>query len=61
MFAYLSLTLAAVTRVLTPAVAPAAALASWTVAGILWIAAFALYLIVYAPILSRPRVDGRPG
>lgn len=60
-FAYLSLTLAAVTRVLAPAVAPAATLASWTVAGILWIAAFALYLIVYAPILSRPRVDGRPG
>lgn len=31
------------------------------VAGALWSAAFALYLIVYAPILTRPRVDGKPG
>ena len=30
-------------------------------AGVLWIAAFMIYLIVYAPILSRPRVDGKPG
>ncbi len=59
--AYLSLTLAALTRVLAPAIAPAAPLASWTIAGMLWIVAFALYLIVYAPILARPRVDGRPG
>lgn len=26
-----------------------------------WSAAFLLYLKVYAPILTRPRVDGRPG
>jgi uncharacterized protein involved in response to NO len=35
----------------------------WTlrVSGALWIAGFALILIVYAPILLRPRIDGRPG
>ncbi len=27
----------------------------------LWTAAFAIYLYLYAPILTRPRVDGRPG
>ncbi len=35
----------------------------WTVrmAGTLWIGAFALIVAVYAPILLRPRIDGRPG
>jgi uncharacterized protein involved in response to NO len=32
-----------------------------TVAGALWTLAFLLYLAVYAPILTRPRSDGRPG
>lgn len=30
-------------------------------AGSLWSLAFALYLLVYTPILIRPRVDGKPG
>jgi uncharacterized protein involved in response to NO len=30
-------------------------------AGALWVGAFALYAILYWPILSRPRADGRPG
>ena len=29
--------------------------------GVLWSTAFVLYLVVYAPILLRPRVDGKPG
>jgi uncharacterized protein involved in response to NO len=29
--------------------------------GVLWLLAFALILSVYAPILIRPRADGRPG
>jgi uncharacterized protein involved in response to NO len=32
-----------------------------TVAGALWCIAFSLYLLVYTPILIRPRVDGKPG
>ena len=32
-----------------------------SVAGSLWTLAFALYLVVYVPILLAPRVDGRPG
>jgi uncharacterized protein involved in response to NO len=31
------------------------------IAAILWTAAFILFLAVYAPILTRPRVDGKPG
>jgi len=29
--------------------------------GMLWAAAFALFSVVYAPVLTRPRLDGRPG
>jgi uncharacterized protein involved in response to NO len=31
------------------------------VAGGLWCVAFALFVVVYATILLRPRFDGRPG
>ncbi|EAR21181.1 NnrS family protein [Nitrococcus mobilis] len=30
-------------------------------AALAWVAAFALFAVRYAPILSRPRVDGQPG
>jgi len=30
-------------------------------AGTLWSFAFVLYLVIYAPILVSPRVDGKPG
>jgi uncharacterized protein involved in response to NO len=36
-------------------------LASLMVSGALWSLAFLLFAIVYLPILSRPRADGRPG
>jgi uncharacterized protein involved in response to NO len=58
--AYLLVMAAAVARVFGPLVA------GWTVpaiivSGVLWAAAFALFTVCYWPILSRPRVDGRPG
>ena len=59
--AYVLVTLAAVTRVFAPVVAPAMPQATWTIAGVLWIVAFVIYCAVYAPILSRGRIDGRPG
>jgi uncharacterized protein involved in response to NO len=51
----------ALVRVLLPLLAPAqyalwVATSQW-----LWIAAFLLYLSVYVPILTRPRVDGQDG
>ncbi|HEY8354884.1 MAG TPA: NnrS family protein [Methylophilaceae bacterium] len=35
----------------------------WWVVGsyLCWVAAFAIFVLVYAPILVRPRIDGRPG
>jgi uncharacterized protein involved in response to NO len=32
-----------------------------TAAAASWIAAFALFLAIYAPILLSPSVDGKPG
>jgi uncharacterized protein involved in response to NO len=58
---YLLIALAAVLRVGLPGVAP-----NWTVAAVLvsaclWSAGFALYAVSYWPVLTRARVDGRPG
>jgi len=45
------------------ALAPGATAAAFLLAlgGVLWAAAFGLYVVLYAPILVRPRVDGREG
>mgnify|MGYP001600347784 FL=1 len=52
---------AALVRVFAPALFPDNYSGIVSVAGALWIAAFAIYLWVYTPILLRPRADGRPG
>jgi uncharacterized protein involved in response to NO len=31
------------------------------VSAICWALAFAIYLVVYWPLLSRARIDGKPG
>jgi uncharacterized protein involved in response to NO len=59
--AYILLSLAAVMRVLAPPLAPGAYQWSVMVAGTLWICAFAIFVVVYRPILLRPRIDGRQG
>lgn len=59
--AYLSLTTAALTRVFGPLLYASAELAWLALSAALWSLAFGLFVIVYAPILCRPRVDGRPG
>ena len=51
---------AAALRVAAPLV-PTENLMLLTVAGVLWAAAMALFATVYAPILIRPRADGKPG
>ena len=52
---------AAVARVAVPLIVPAATLAATLAAGALWSLAFALFTATYWPILSRPRLDGKPG
>ncbi|MBV6422617.1 MAG: hypothetical protein NAOJABEB_00400 [Steroidobacteraceae bacterium] len=60
-FAYLLLLLAAAVRVFGPTLMPTDYLATIEAAALLWIAAFAIYVFVYAPILTRSRVDGKSG
>jgi uncharacterized protein involved in response to NO len=58
---YVMVQLAAVVRVVLPLVYVEAYLASVVTSGTLWSAAFALYFVRYWPILTRARLDGRPG
>jgi uncharacterized protein involved in response to NO len=62
-WAFAAVTLAACSRVLGPLLFPGAYayLLTLVVAGGLWTAAFLVYLVIYAPILWRPRIDGRAG
>jgi uncharacterized protein involved in response to NO len=59
--AFALVTLAALARVVGPLVAPATYGASLVIAGAAWTAAFAIYVIAYAPLLWSPRADGKPG
>lgn len=59
--AYGLLLAAGLVRVFGPALVPASYLATVEAAALLWIAAFAVYVVVYAPILVTERADGKPG
>ena len=52
---------AALARAIVPAVFPDLLLQSYWWATACWSAAFGAFVLVYGPILWRPRVDGRPG
>jgi uncharacterized protein involved in response to NO len=43
------------------ALVPGAAAPLLLAGGLLWAAAFGLFAALYAPILARPRIDGREG
>jgi uncharacterized protein involved in response to NO len=53
--------LAAIVRVFGGIVSPALYAASVQLSALLWAAAFGLYAIRYWPVLTRPRLDGKPG
>jgi uncharacterized protein involved in response to NO len=59
--AYVLISLAALVRVVGPLAAPQLTLPLLATSGLLWMAAFALFLVSYAPILLRPRIDGLEG
>ena len=58
--AYVLISLAALSRLAT-AVWPEYSVELVMVSGVAWTVAFVAFLAVYAPILMRPRIDGRPG
>jgi uncharacterized protein involved in response to NO len=59
--AYVLLTAAAIVRVLGPDLSHASYTSVITAAALLWTAAFALFLWVYAPMFLTPRADGKAG
>jgi uncharacterized protein involved in response to NO len=58
---YLLVNAAALARVAGALIAPALYLASVQLSAALWAAAFAIFAARYWPILTRPRLDGKPG
>jgi uncharacterized protein involved in response to NO len=60
-FAYGLVQAAALVRVALGLAAPALYAATLLLAALFWTVAFALYLVVYVPILTRTRLDGKPG
>ncbi|MCR6632243.1 MAG: NnrS family protein [Magnetospirillum sp.] len=58
--AYVLLSVGALLRVVAP-LAPDAQLGLTHAGGTLWALAWGLFVVVYFPIVTRPRADGRPG
>ena len=59
--AFALLNIAAVLRGLLPSIFPLWFSQLVILSGMLWIAAFLIFVIVYAPILTQPRIDGQSG
>lgn len=59
--AFVAIQFAALARIVLPLFVPSLTSLAVTLAGTLWSVAFLLFLIVYWPILTRPRLDGQPG
>ena len=58
---FLLIQAAAVVRVFSGMVAPALYLPGIQLSGVMWATAFGVYAVRYWPVLSRPRLDGKPG
>lgn len=57
---YIAVITAGAVRVIA-AFVPQLAYPALTVSAVAWVVAFLLFVLIYWPILSRPRADGRPG
>ncbi|MBS1228361.1 MAG: NnrS family protein [Proteobacteria bacterium] len=59
--AFVLIQAAAIIRVFGGIASPGLYLVSIELSGLLWAAAFGLYAVRYWPVLTRPRLDGKPG
>jgi len=60
-WAFIMLNMTALIRVLGPWLLPELSMWWYLISSLLWILAFILYVMIFAPILIRTRIDGRPG
>jgi uncharacterized protein involved in response to NO len=58
---YVLVLLAGAVRVLVPLLWPATSLVAIEASALLWSAGFGLYAVRYWPVLTRTRLDGKPG
>ena len=58
---FLLIQAAAIVRVFAGIASPGLYMASIELSGVLWAGAFALFVVRYWPVLTRPRLDGKPG
>jgi uncharacterized protein involved in response to NO len=58
---YLAIQAAALVRVGLPLIAPEVSLAAVVLSALFWSAGFALFTLRYWPVLTRERLDGKPG
>jgi uncharacterized protein involved in response to NO len=58
---YVLVLAAGVVRVIVPLLLPAQTLLAIEVSAVLWSGGFGLYAAHYWPVLTRPRLDGKPG
>ncbi len=59
--AFALILVAAFVRSALPIANAALSLLSWQISAALWVLVFGMFLYRYLPILTRPRVDGKPG
>jgi len=59
--AFVSILLSALIRAVMPWIRPEYMLKAYDMSATLWLMAFGLFVINYAPLLLKARVDGRPG
>lgn len=59
--AYLLVTFAALVRTAGPVLRPDLLLPAILASGAVWSGAYVLFVVVYARVLTAPRIDGRPG
>ena len=58
---FLLIQVAAIVRVFGGIASPGLYMVSVQLSGLLWAAAFVIYAVRYWPVLTRPRLDGKPG
>ncbi|MDH5393111.1 MAG: NnrS family protein [Gammaproteobacteria bacterium] len=59
--AFVLLNIAVFVRVVLPMLVPEMSLTWVQLAGVLWLAGFIMFCLIYTPVLLRARVDGQPG
>lgn len=59
--AFVSIQFAALVRVVAAVMVPAWSAHAALCSGLVWTLGFAVFLVAYWPVLTQPRVDGKPG